>query len=87
MIWYKKQYQVFESWRWQEDLHFVNRCMRKKITGMFLNEAPQRKIEKDLHVTASMVCNIIKRFSESEEISVHKRQMCKAQSFFFTNGS
>ncbi len=46
----------------------------KKIVEYFKNNVPQRQIAKALQILSSTVHNIIKRFRESGEISVHKGQ-------------
>ncbi len=48
--------------------------MRKKIVEYFNNNVPQRQIAKALQISSSTVKNIIKRFRETGEISVHKGQ-------------
>ncbi len=46
----------------------------KKIVEYFKNNVPQRQIAKALQISSSTVHNIIKRFREPGEISVHKGQ-------------
>ncbi len=49
--------------------------VRKKIVEYFKYfDVPQRQIAKALQISSSTVHNIIKRFRESEEISVRKGQ-------------
>ncbi len=48
--------------------------VRKKIVEYFKNNVPQRQIAKALQISSSTVHNIIKRFRETGEISVHKGQ-------------
>ncbi len=46
--------------------------VRKKIVEYFKNKVPQCQIAKALQISPSTVHNIIKRFRETGEISVHK---------------
>ncbi len=48
--------------------------VRKKIVEYFKNNVPQCQIVKALQISSSTVHNIIKRFRETGEISVHKGQ-------------
>ncbi len=48
--------------------------VRKKIVEYFKNSVPQRQIAKALQISSPTVHNIIKRFWETEEISVRKGQ-------------
>ncbi len=48
--------------------------VRNKIVEYFKNSVPQRQIAKALQISSSTVHNIIKRFRETGEISVHKGQ-------------
>ncbi len=48
--------------------------VRKKIVEYFKNKIPQRQIAKALQISSYTVHNIIKRFRETGEISVHKGQ-------------
>ncbi len=48
--------------------------VRKKIVEYFKNNVPQRQIAKALEISSSTVHDIIKRFRETGEISVHKGQ-------------
>ncbi len=48
--------------------------VRKKIVEYFKNNVPQHQIAKALQILSSTVHNIIKRFRETGEISVHKGQ-------------
>ncbi len=48
--------------------------VRKKIVEYFKNSVPQRQIAKALQISSSTVHNIIKRFRETGEISVRKKQ-------------
>ncbi len=51
----------------------VKECV-KKIVEYFKNNVPQHQIAKALQISSSTVHNIIKRFRETGEISVHKGQ-------------
>ncbi len=44
----------------------------KKIVDFFKNNVPQRQIAKALKISSSTEHNIIKRFIETEEITVRK---------------
>ncbi len=46
----------------------------KKIVEYFKNTVPRCQIAKTLQISSSTVHNIIKRFKETGEISVHKGQ-------------
>ncbi len=48
--------------------------VHKKIVEYFKNNVPQHQIAKALQISTSTVHNIIKRFRETGEISVHKEQ-------------
>ncbi len=48
--------------------------MCKKVVKYFKNNFPQRQIAKALQISSSTVHNIIRRFRETGEISVHKGQ-------------
>ncbi len=48
--------------------------VRKKIVEYFKNNFPQRQIAKALQISSSTVHNIIKRFTETGDISVRKGQ-------------
>ncbi len=48
--------------------------MRKKIVEYFKNNVPQRQIAKAFQISSTTVHNIIKRFRETGESSVHKGQ-------------
>ncbi len=48
--------------------------VRTKIVEYFKNNVSQRQITKALQISSSTVHNIIKRFRETGEISVHKGQ-------------
>ncbi len=48
--------------------------VRKKIVEYLKKNVPQRQITKDLQISSSTVHNIIRRFRETGEISVRKRQ-------------
>ncbi len=48
--------------------------VRKKIVEYFKNNVPQLQIAKALQISSSTVHNIIKRFTETGEISVRKTQ-------------
>ncbi len=48
--------------------------VRKKIVEYFKNNVPQHQIAKALQISSSAVHNIIKRFRETGEMSVHKGQ-------------
>ncbi len=48
--------------------------VRKKIVEYFKNNVPQCQIAKALKISSSIVHNIIKRFREAGEISVHEGQ-------------
>ncbi len=48
--------------------------VRKKIVENFRNNVPQCQITKYLQIASYTVHNIIKRFRETEEISVRKGQ-------------
>ncbi len=48
--------------------------VRKKIVDYFKNNVPQRQIANALQISSSTVHNIIKRFRENGQISVHKGQ-------------
>ncbi len=48
--------------------------VRKKIVEYFKNNVPQCQIAMALQISPSTVHNIIKRFRETGEISVHKEQ-------------
>ncbi len=56
--------------------------VRKKIVEYFKNNVPQRQIAKALQNSSSTVHNIIKRFRETGEISVHKGQ---GEDLYITN--
>ncbi len=48
--------------------------VRKKIVDYFKNNVPQRQLQRLCKFSSSTVHNIIKRFRETGEISVHKGQ-------------
>ena len=48
--------------------------MHEKVTEIFKNNAPWRKIGRDLHVSPSAVKNVIKPLMESGGISMLKEQ-------------
>ncbi len=48
--------------------------VHKNIVEYFKNNTPQRQIAKALQMLSSTVHNIINRFRETGEISVHKGQ-------------
>ncbi len=48
--------------------------VHKKIVEYFKNNVPQRRIAKALQISSSTVHNIIKRFRETESISLCKGQ-------------
>ena len=62
------QIYVFKEQRQAEDLHFVNKCVRK-IVEMFERNIPQGNIGRNLHIFPFTVHNISKKFKDSRDFS------------------